>query len=794
VATNTPDYFRSRVSAFGRDIQAQAGAELRIETIGTSPNQVCVIQWTNYKRYSSNGTGDTINFQIRLSEAGGVETDQTIELVYGKVVFGSSSTTNYVAQVGIGGTLSTDAHNRVTSLPHDWNASSQGLLNTDGCQLPYTGVSVVAPASGLTFSYIPPLPCTGTPAPGNTLTTSDFLCPGAPFTLSLQYTNFGSMITYQWQTSADGILWNDIAGADQALLVYSQSSDSYYRCAVTCTNSNETGYSNPVYIGLVGLPGLPYQEDLESILLNNEYPNCMNSTNLGLYTFTYTADQGSYNRYAHSGSKFASFKYGCSDYFFTPAVELVAGNTYQFSFFYITDGYSGWDTLEARFGGAPDAASMTNTIVTISNPSNTSYLKLEGTFIPPSSGVYYIGIYCSASFAPWYLSIDDLSLVEYGQCMGTPDGGTAVSNLSAVCGGVAFILSLTGQTIASGLTYQWQSSADGNSWSDIPGANQSSLTQSQNSDTYYRCSITCTNSNLTGYSDPVFVEAVGIPAWPYTEDFESISVTNEYPNCMNSTSLGTYTFTYTADQGSYNRYAHGGEKFASFKYGCDDYFFTPGFELVAGNTYQFSFYYITDGYSGWNTLEAKYGTAPDPASMTMTIASVANPTNTEYEKLIGSFTPAVSGTYFIGLYCNSTFVPWYLSFDDLSLVEFPPCTGTPEAGATETDQSEVCSGVPLVLQLSGQSIASGLDYQWQRSVDGNNWNDIAGATSETSTVSQTEDTYYRCKVTCSLSGQSDFSSMILVTTSANLVPPYLEGFESIAQENEYPNCMTSTNL
>jgi hypothetical protein len=236
VATNTPDYFRSRVSAFGRDIQAQAGAELRIETIGTSPNE--------------------------------------------------------------------------------------------------------------------------------------------------------------------------------ALLVHSQTNDFYCCCAVTCTSSHETGHPNPVYVGSARLPGLQYQEDLESLLLSNEYHNCMNSTHRGLYTFIYTADWGSSNRYAHSGCKFACFKYGCSDYFFTPGIELAGGQTYQFSFYYITDGLAGWNQLSAQYGTSPDSLSMTNLIASIYYVSGISYQKFSGAFTPPTSDVYFIGINCVSAASANFLTIDDLSLTE----------------------------------------------------------------------------------------------------------------------------------------------------------------------------------------------------------------------------------------------------------------------------------------------------------------------------------------------------------------------------------------------
>ncbi len=142
VAVNTPDYLRSRVAVMGRDIQAQAGAELRIETIGTEPDRILVVQWIGYKKYGTSGTGDNFSFQIRL-----YETTNVIELVYGTVTNNATSTT---VQVGLGGSIPTDFFNRTTTT--DWTATTAGLTNTDACTLS----DVVFPSDGLTFIFNPP--------------------------------------------------------------------------------------------------------------------------------------------------------------------------------------------------------------------------------------------------------------------------------------------------------------------------------------------------------------------------------------------------------------------------------------------------------------------------------------------------------------------------------------------------------------------------------------------------------------------------------------------------------------
>lgn len=89
-------------------------------------------------------------------------------------------------------------------------------------------------------------PCSGTPAPGNTLTTNASVCQGTNFTLSLQNATSGMGVTYQWESSANGTAWSDINNATSATLTTSQTTATYYRCKVTCASS--TGTSTAVQV------------------------------------------------------------------------------------------------------------------------------------------------------------------------------------------------------------------------------------------------------------------------------------------------------------------------------------------------------------------------------------------------------------------------------------------------------------------------------------------------------------------------------------------------------------------
>lgn len=169
---------------------------------------------------------------------------------------------------------------------------------------------------------------------------------------------------------------------------------------------------------------------------------------------------------------------------------------------------------------------------------------------------------------------------------------------------------------------------------------------------------------------------------PYNEGFESITSASTLPAGMASTSLGSNCLTYISSA-AYNRVPHSGTDFASFKYGSNDWYFTPGLALTAGVSYQFSVWYITDGATGF-TLEAKFGTSQSSGTMTETItgASVTNPVNTTYTQMTGTFTPSTTATYYIGLHGTANYNPWYLTFDDIEVkaasvnMSYVSCTTT----------------------------------------------------------------------------------------------------------------------
>lgn len=87
--------------------------------------------------------------------------------------------------------------------------------------------------------------------------------------------------------------------------------------------------------------------------------------------------------------------------------------------------------------------------------------------------------------------------------------GAAIASIPSLCAGEPFSVTLTGATVATGLTYQWQSSANGSNWNNISGATRFLENMSQTATTYYRAVVTCANGG-TANSASVQVIAPGL--------------------------------------------------------------------------------------------------------------------------------------------------------------------------------------------------------------------------------------------------------------------------------------------
>ncbi|WP_447634929.1 Ig-like domain-containing protein [Flavobacterium microcysteis] len=122
-------------------------------------------------------------------------------------------------------------------------AGTAGAPNTTQSNLPISAANFTG-----YVSFADSNSCSGTPNPGNTVASSTSICAGASVALSLQNAVSGSGVTYQWKSSTDGTVYNDIASANGPTLTVVPTVSTYYECVVTCSAGPATGTSTPVHV------------------------------------------------------------------------------------------------------------------------------------------------------------------------------------------------------------------------------------------------------------------------------------------------------------------------------------------------------------------------------------------------------------------------------------------------------------------------------------------------------------------------------------------------------------------
>jgi len=100
---------------------------------------------------------------------------------------------------------------------------------------------------------------------------------------------------------------------------------------------------------------------------------------------------------------------------------------------------------------------------------------------------------------------------------------------------------------------------------------------------------------------------------------------------------------------------------------ANDWFFTSGVQLAAGETYEVVFMTRVSSVLQPYNLAVWAGTAQNPADMTLMITDI--PVSwTEYEETGADFIAPAAGTYYFGFYCTAPPNPFRLFVDDVKVL------------------------------------------------------------------------------------------------------------------------------
>ena len=190
----------------------------------------------------------------------------------------------------------------------------------------------------------------------------------------------------------------------------------------------------------------------------------------------------------------------------------------------------------------------------------------------------------------------------------------------------------------------------------------------------------CDTNGFSYWTGPISftTQCAPIATLPWNEGFEGLATvgTTSFPPCWFKQN-GDWASQNT--NGTYST-AHAGTRYIRDSYSAtNEYIWTPGFDLVAGTSYDFSSFVQGDNATGWivdyfvNTVQNSTGATQVGASYNVPGAGTPYAYQ-PYAQVTRTFVPATSGTYYFAVRVNQpSSAPWYVSFDDFKL-EVSPTT------------------------------------------------------------------------------------------------------------------------
>lgn len=187
-------------------------------------------------------------------------------------------------------------------------------------------------------------------------------------------------------------------------------------------------------------------------------------------------------------------------------------------------------------------------------------------------------------------------------------------------------------------------------------------------------------------SIPFTTQCAPITSLPWNEGFEGLTTvgTSNFPPCW-SKENGDWSSVDT--NGTYSTSNTGTHYIRDSWSATNEYIWTPGFDLVAGTSYDFSSFVQGDNGTGWvvdyfvNTVQISTGATQIGASYNVPGAGTPYAFQ-PYSLVKRSFVPTTTGTYYFAVRVNQpSGGPWYVSLDDFKL-ELSPACPTPSASSS----------------------------------------------------------------------------------------------------------------
>jgi len=578
------------------------------------------------------------------------------------------------------------------------------------------------------LSYGPPAtPCTGTPE-GGIIVSPDSICSGINFTLSINGATAGvSGLTYQWQSSADSISWNNIGTSFSETLLVSQAAHSFYRRIILCGGLADTSTAKSTKLKTIqNCICQPAASDctLGDLITNVKFGTLNNTsacTANGYTDYSGTVAAPNLTQAASTG------------------ISVTVGNGgMEYVAVWIDFNQNGlFETNEYTSLGSGTGVTLVSSIAVPDNiPVGLTKMRVRVRYNAGISSTDYCTTFTYGETEDYFVNI--LAAIP---CAGTPAGGITVSSAALTCPSDSVILTVNSATTGvSGLGYQWELSHDNIAWVSIAAATNASVFVYQNVATYYRRKISCAGSSA--YSTAVLVGMTPATLCYCRPDSSNCSVTANITNVkfasLNNTSscsfhgYGNYTASIAA---------------TAVQAGITIPITISSYSVSSSLTNYFIVWIDYDHNGIFDSSEHTFlGTVQGTGIITGTIKIPVNaiPGVTGMRVRAKFNSPAITGFDACTAFGTSETEDYLVN-----ILAASSCTNGLTAGVI-SGPVDVCSGFPVRLSVINATVDPAVRYAWQSSPDSLNWTNInnTAVLLDSVVTSQFAATYYRLVDSC----------------------------------------------
>ncbi|MFP9113927.1 fibronectin type III domain-containing protein, partial [Flavobacterium sp. RHBU_3] len=661
--------------------------------------------------------------------------------------------------------------------------------------------------------------CTGGPVYATaSVNTSAVTCAAAPTALSVaSITSSGA--TVSWTASAAGGSYGAIsytvniysnsgystlvasfANATSAYAVTGLAANTLYYYQVVATNGSCTGSTNggSFTTACAALAAPTAAETFATYSATDTPPSCWSeakgavstSSTLTYGTSKWLASTGFANTGSNIGAKINLYSTYTGDWLISPPIDL--GSTsglYRLSYSYAVTAYN-TTTAQSTLGShilrvivSTDGGttwSSANTIKTYTGAATYSNTGTTEIITLPYSGTIKIAfVGTTSSTTPDIDFHIDNFVVETIPTCSEPTAvvSSAVTNNSATvswtaspsapANGYEYYYSTSSATPAAGVTVSGTTAA---------GVVSTSLSSLSGNTTYYVwVRSVCDTSIKSNWSIAGSFTTLCdvITSFPWTDGFESLTTTGAgvVASCWKN-ETGTYAW-YASNAASYSYHnPRTGTYYQTIAYSntTASYLWTPGFQLTAGTSYDFSFYFAGDGYTGW-TGDVVYNTTSSSTGATTlgsSFISSGTTSSASYTLVTRTFVPTTSGTYYFAVKVSSNSTPWYLGVDDFQLKLTPTCfpptgiTVSPQLTAATISWTAPTQGTPATYEYEVRSSGAAGSGSTGLAASGSTTAPTVTDTATGLSAGQTYSVYLRSN--CGSGNTSDWSTAVNFST------------------------------